>query len=321
MLIHSSRPLAASALGLALGAGCALLAAPAAAEDATAVRIEIRSPRPGETIQNKTDMAPLAGLAIAGERPTSFDVVVVLDVSGSTEYPSGIDVDGDGVLGETQRSPISSQPDTPNTDPEDSVLGAEISAARALLDGLDSARVNVGVVSFSGEVDPVTQRRLGRGDDALLEQALTPDYAAVRRSLEAVLLRGPNGGTNMQAGVKLALRELAGLPGAVSRPRPHAKKVILFLTDGKPSLPFGLANIEDKEDMLAAIDAAQLAKVAGVMMNVYGLGPSAIDYPVAATEMAKATGGLYTPVRRPGDIVALLSQIRSRTSRTWSPSI
>jgi hypothetical protein len=131
----------------------------------------------------------------------------------------------------------------------------------------------------------------------------------VRRALEAVLLRGPNGGTNMQAGVKLALRELAGLPGAASQPRPHAKKVILFLTDGKPSLPFGLANVEDKEDMLAAIDAAQLAKVAGAMMNVYGLGPSAIDYPVAATEMAKATGGLYTPVRRPGDIVALLSGV------------
>ena len=85
--------------------------------------------------------------------------------------------------------------------------------------------------------------------------------------------------------------------------------MILFLTDGKPSLPFGLANVEDKEDMLAAIDAAQLAKVAGVMLNVYGLGPEAIDYPVAATEMAKATGGLYTPVRRPGDIVSLLSGV------------
>jgi hypothetical protein len=248
-------------------------------------------------------------LAVAGERPTSFEVIVVLDVSGSTEYPSGIDVDGDGVLGETQRSPVSNLPDTANTDPDDSVLAAEISAAKALLDGLDPARVHVGVISFSGEVDPMSGRRLGRGDDALLEQALTPDYTAVRRSLDAVLLRGPNGGTNMEAGVKLALRELAALPGAVSRPRPQAKKIILFLTDGKPSLPFGLANVEDKEDMLAAIDAAQLAKVAGVMMNVYGLGPSAIDYPVAATEMAKATGGLYTPVRRPGDIVALLSGV------------
>jgi len=297
------RPLAALALGVALAAGGAR------AQDAAGVKIEIRSPRPGETIRNKTDMAPLAGLAIAGERPTSFELVVVIDVSGSTAYPSGLDVNGDGVLGETQRSPVSSQPDTPNTDPGDSILAAEVSAAKALLEGLDPARIHVGVVSFSGEVDPVTQRGLGRGDDALLEQALTPDYAAVSRALDAVLLRGPSGGTNMQAGVKLALRELVGLPGAVSRPRSQAKKVILFLTDGKPSLPFGLANVEDKEDMLAAIDAAELAKVAGVTMNVYGLGPSAIDYPVAATQMAKATGGLYTPVRRPGDIVALLSGV------------
>lgn len=294
-------------LGLALGAPLLTGAGAARAEDA--VQIQIKTPRPGETLKNKTDMAPLAGLAIAGERPTAFEIVIVLDVSGSTEYPSGMDIDSDGILGETQRSPVSSQPDTANTDPDDSVLAAEVSAARALLDGLDPARVHVGVVSFSGEVDPVTQRRTGRSDDALLEQALTPDYTSVRRALDAVLLRGPNGGTNMEAGVKLALRELAGLPGAVSVPRPQAKKVILFLTDGKPSLPFGLANVEDKEDMLAAIDAAQLAKVAGVMMNVYGLGPLAIDYPVAATEMAKATGGLYTPVRRPGDIVALLSGV------------
>ena len=55
----------------------------------------------------------------------------------------------------------------------------------------------------------------------------------------------------MEAGVKLALRELAGLDGAQSRPRPSAKKVILFLTDGKPSLPFGLSNKEDPEDIEA----------------------------------------------------------------------
>jgi hypothetical protein len=131
----------------------------------------------------------------------------------------------------------------------------------------------------------------------------------VRGALEAVGLRGASGGTNMQAGVKLALRELASLPGAQSHPRPSAKKVILFLTDGRPSLPIGLANVEDKDDDRAAIDAAALAKVAGVMLNVYGLGPEAIDYPVAATEMAKATNGLYTPVRRAGDIVSMLSGV------------
>src|SRR5262245_33810348 len=271
----------------ALLALAALAALPARAEDP--VRIEIRSPKPGETVKNKTDMAPMAGLAVAGERPTAFDVMLVLDVSGSTEYPSGIDVDGDGTIGQTERSITPGVADTVNSDPDDSILAAEVIACKTLLDQLDPTRVHVGVASFSGEVDNTTGRGTGAGRDALLELPLSGDYNAVRGALEAVRLRGPSGGTNMEAGVKLGLRELAALPGAQSKPRPNAKKVILFLTDGKPSLPFGLANVEDKEDMLAAIDAAQLAKVAGVMLNVYGLGPSAIDYPVAATEMAKAT--------------------------------
>jgi hypothetical protein len=298
-----------SSLARGFTAVLACLALEARAGDSQAVKIEIRSPRPGETLRNKTDMAPLAGLAIAGERPTSFDVMLVLDVSGSTEYPSGIDVDNDGVTGQTERSVMPGVADTPNTDPDDSILAAEVAASKALLESLDPQRIHVGVASFSGEIDPNTGRAANPANDAQLEQAITADYNAVRGALEAVRLRGPSGGTNMQAGVKLALRELAGLPGAVSVPRPNAKKVILFLTDGKPSLPFGLANVEDKEDMLAAIDAATLAKVAGVMLNVYGLGPSAIDYPVAATEMAKATSGTYTPVRTPGDIVALLSGV------------
>jgi Mg-chelatase subunit ChlD len=287
---------------------CAL-ALTTSARAADPVKIEIRSPKPGETVKNKTDMAPMSGLAIAGERPTAFDVMLVLDVSGSTEYPSGIDVDDDGKIGQTQRSITPGVGDLANDHPDDSILAAEVAASKALLDQLDPQRVHIGVASFSGEVDTNTGRGAGRGNDALLEVGLTSNYDAVRGALEALRLRGPTGGTNMEAGVKLGLRELAALPGAQSKPRPGAKKVILFLTDGKPSLPFGLANVEDKEDMLAAIDAAQLAKVAGVMLNVYGLGPSAIDYPVAATEMAKVTGGLYTPVRRPGDIVSLLAGV------------
>lgn len=303
-----SKPLTLTSLfARALAVALAFAAFGARADDA--VKIEIRSPKPGETLRNKTDMAPLAGLAIAGERPTAFDVMLVLDVSGSTEYPSGIDVDNDGNVGDTERSLTPGVADVPNTDPDDSILSAEVAASKALIDGLDPSRVHVGVVTFSGEIDPTTGRGVNADHDAMLELPLTADFGAVRGALEAVRLRGPSGGTNMQAGVKLALRELASLPGAQSRPRAQAKKVILFLTDGRPSLPFGLANVEDKDDTRAAIDAAALAKVAGVMLNVYGLGPSAIDYPVAATEMAKATNGLYTPVRRPGDIVALLSGV------------
>jgi Mg-chelatase subunit ChlD len=282
-----------------------------AQSDKTGVLIQLDSPEAGATVRGRTDMAPLAGLATAdGARPARFDVILVIDVSGSTEYPSGVDVDGDGEIGETQASLMAVLPDTKNTDPDDSVLAAEIQAANALLGGLDARRVRVGVVSFSGEVDPSTGRRRSEDqEDAILDQPLTADFAAVRRALAAVMLRGSSGGTNMHAGLALATRELAGLSGARSQSDSRAKQVILLLTDGKPSLPVGLANQEDPGDIEAVIGAASVAKMAGILINSYGLGPVAIDYPIAATEMARVTGGVYTPVRRPGDIVSLLSGV------------
>jgi hypothetical protein len=299
---------------LALGLGAMAAgpggATPGALPEEAAVRVQLDAPQPGSVVRSRTDMAQLAGVAIAGKRPVEFEVMLVVDVSGSTAYPSGLDLDRDGEIGETREPLMPGLPRTRNTDPDDSVLAAEVEAGLSLVNGLDAGRIRVGVITFSGQIDPKTlRRRLPNQVDALLEQPLTSDYALVRQSLDAVRLRGPSGGTNMEAGIKLALRELAGLPGASSAPRSHAKKVILFLTDGKPSLPFGLGTEQDPEDIEAVVAAAQLARTAGVMINVYGLGSEAIDYPIAATEMARVTHGLYTPVRRPGDIVALLSGV------------
>jgi Mg-chelatase subunit ChlD len=296
-----------------LAAALVLCLAPLPGSGATEdepVRITIDQPRQGEVVRGRFDMAPLSGLATAGKRATRFDVILVIDVSGSTEYPSGLDVNENGELGVARAATLADEPDTKNTDPGDSILAAQVQASRALLGGLEPGRVRVGLVSFSGEIDPATGRRRSRDQvDAMVEQPLTGDYQAVDRALEAVKLRGPHGGTNMEAGIKIALRELAGLSGARSKPRKHSKKVILLLTDGKPSLPFGLGSEEDQEDIEAVISAAHLAKAGGVMINVFGLGPSAIDYPIAASEAARVTGGLYTPVRRPGDIVALLTGV------------
>jgi hypothetical protein len=272
--------------------------------------VVVNSPETGAVIRNRTDMAPLSGFAQAGERPTDFDVMLVVDVSGSTAYPSGIDVGGDGEIGEQRSALMVGLPKTKNTDPDDSVLAAEIAASQTLLEGLEIQRVRVGVVSFSGEIDPATKRRRSPNQvDAILEQPLTQDYARVELALRAVLLRGPKGGTNMEAGLKLALRELASLTGAQSNPREGAKKVILMLTDGVPSLPFGHADKQDREDIEAVVAAARLARAAGVSINVFGLGRVASNYPIAATETARVTSGLYTPVRRPGDIVSMLTGV------------
>jgi hypothetical protein len=272
------------------------------------VRVAVHTPRPGSVVRGRFDVTELAGVAEAAARAVEFDVILVLDVSDSTKYPSGIDVDGDGDLGEQDRDLLGT--DIPNTDPDDSILSAEVMAGKSLLGTLEPSRVRVGVVSFSGEVDPSTGRRRSASQaDAWVEQPLTHDYEAVRAALERVLLRGPSGGTDMAAGLQLALTELAGLSGAQSQPREGARRVILMLTDGQPSLPFGLANATDREDIEAVIQKARLAKQGHIKINVYGLGFGAINDPIAAVEAANGSGGLYTAVRRPGDIVTVLSGV------------
>jgi len=307
--MHLRNPVPLFSLFLAIG-----IAAPSAA-DPEAVRVVIESPRPGERVENRVDQAPIRGTAVAkGEQPSEFDVMIVLDVSGSTENPSGADVDGDGEIGvdpALELLPPGAFPEgMKSTDPDDSILHAEAQAARALVKGLDPRRVRVGLVTFAGEVDPTTSlRRSLNQQDAWLEVPLTNDVGPVLAAVEGVLARGPHGATNFAAGTRLAVRELTGLPGARSQPRRNAKKVMLFLTDGSPSFPMGRGDTMDPGDIEAAINAANLAKTAGITINTYALGPMALGSPQALTEMSRVSLGTYTPVRNPGDIVALLQGV------------
>jgi hypothetical protein len=84
--------------------------------------------------------------------------------------------------------------------------------------------------------------------------------------------------------------------------------VILFPTDGT-TLPVGKGNREDPGDGEAALRAAQLARSAGISINTYALGPSALQYPRVVTEMARMTVGNFMPVQNPGDIVTLLQGV------------
>jgi hypothetical protein len=279
------------------------------------VQVVIETPTPGERIENRVDQAPVRGTAAAaGERPTQFDVMIAIDVSESTRQAAGTDVDGDGEVGVNPHlelmPPGLYADDVFSTDPDDTILAAEADAARALIRSLDPKRVRVGILTFGGIVDPATnQRRSLDQQDAWLEVPLTDDYTQLDRAIDMVVARGPRGATNYAAGVRLAITELSALPGGRSRPRPDAKKVILFLTDGVPTFPIGRADQSDPGDVEAAISAAKLAQVAGVTINTYALGPQALAYPKAVTEMARVSLGTYTPVQNPGDIVALLQGV------------
>lgn len=297
-------------LRYAAAAGLFVCAAAARAESPVQLRLE--SPMPGARVEGFVHQARISGSALADAAdPQAFDVMLVVDVSYSTRAASGGDVDGDGLVGV---DPVAEglggmfPADVRSTDPEDTILRAQVRAALALLEDLDARRVRVGVITFSGEVNPATGERLSETQqDAQLEIPLTGDYGAVRRALAGVIARGPHGATNFGAGIVLAVSELSGLRGARSQPREGAKRVVLFLTDGLPTFPIGKGTVVDAGDEEFALRAAELAHTAGISINTYALGPEALKYNRATTEIARLTGGVYTPVQSPDDVIALLA--------------
>jgi Mg-chelatase subunit ChlD len=294
--------------------GLALLLSLGAAQ-AGNVTVRVDSPASGSLVESELHMAELTGLASAlAEGASGYDVMIVLDVSKSTQLASGVDVDEDGEIGEDPHQGLFAPGEYPDdvysTDPDDTILHAEVKAANILLDGLDPSRVRVGLVTFSGAVDPLTGTQYSRTQfDATLQVPLTGNFGQIRSALRRVLAAGPNGATNFADGLRLATKELAGLSGATSEPRPGARPVILFLTDGVPSFPTGQATVSDPGDLEAAVAAARVAQAAGIRVNTYAVGPDALAKPKAATEVARVTLGTYTPVLEPGAIVAALQSV------------
>ena len=300
--------------------GFALLGFNASADDIAgnvdgAVRIAIDEPKRGDPVSNSVHQAAIRGSVFTeGKRRLAVDVMIAIDISASTRAASGADVDGDGEIGfdpqAEQVPPGRFPPDMRSTDPHDTILAAEIAAADALLRNLDPTHLRVGVLSFGGEINPATLRQVAYGQqDAWVEVPLTSNFHQVRRALQSILARGPRGGTNFAAGIRLAVTELAGLHGARSAPRPEAAKILMFLTDGVPSFPFGSSRESDPGDIEAALGAARVASKAGITINTYALGPGALDNPIAATEMSRVTLGTFTPVKNPGDVITYLQGV------------
>ena len=99
------------------------------------VQILIDSPAPGVRVESPVHQARIAGNATAeGDEPQSYDVMLAIDVSASTRSASGVDVDGDGVVGVNPNlellPPTAYSADTLSSDPQDSILHAEVAAAR-----------------------------------------------------------------------------------------------------------------------------------------------------------------------------------------------
>ena len=310
-----SRRFGFGVLALLLYRGSAFAATLASGSEVAEVVIEIASPIAGATIRNREQLVALRGSARSGaEDPLHFDVMIAIDVSRSTRFPSGIDVDRDGEIGFNPHRELIAPGTYPDpvvcSDPEDSILAAEVAAAHMLVDALSAQRSRIGILTFAGDVDLESGKQKSPDQrDANLRIPLTGEFASVHRVLDAISAEGSHGATNFAAAIHLAVVELAGLGGAGSVARPGARRLLQFLTDGVPSFPFGRGDVADPEDSEAAISAARLAGKAGLTINSFALGAQALASPYAATEMARLTGGAYTPVRSPGEILAFLSGV------------
>lgn len=288
--------------------GCIALAVAAGRADAGAdeLRLLIDAPQPEAQIADAEGRVFVSGRAVARAGPSGeLDVIVVVDTSKSTAAPAGTDVDGDGRLGTemgARHIPVLGRLlDLRSDDPGDSILAAEVSAARTLLEQLDAGHVRVGVVAFSGDGDPATR-------DAFTAVPLTERYEKVVHGLERLLAEGPHGRTNLSAGIAAAALELSGSLAALSEPRPEAKRVILFMTDGEPTLPVPR---DSAKNARLTIEAARAAAAQRIRIDSFAIGAEATSEKATAIlrEVSAAGEGRFTPVQHPADLVASFADL------------
>jgi hypothetical protein len=286
--------------GLAVATLIAGLATPAQAEAPflTVPRLAIETPRDGDFVAASESTVFVAGRAFYGDRAAElFDLAIVLDLSKSTDAPCGIDLDGDGHVGVAPQAIFS---DGSSDDFGDSVLAAEVAAAHALIDQLDPRTTRVALVAFSGDSDPKTP-------DARLLMPLGGDYTAAHRALDELLEDWPTGRTNVAAALNLATAELIGTASAQSAPRRDAVRVILLLTDGQPTLP---VPFEPEQNVERARVAGRLAVRAGIRIDTFAIGQEANEDVSMTAGLAALSGGRFTPVLDPGQLVAAFEQIQ-----------
>lgn len=289
------RPNPTRAAPALLAAATALLLAAAAlgagrdAADAERLWVDVSVPLRVEGPVPWLELRGVAGRADA----LHHDVVVAIDVSGSTAVASGADVDGDGHRGRRLASaddPLrSANPRRLCSDPDDTVLRAEIEGTRRLLAELASPGTRVGLLAFAGRA-----------------WTLAP-LGASRESLEAALSRlageaRPGGGTNLARALE------AGVAMLEATPRPDGvvpARSLVLLSDGNPSEPAPTARAE--EAALAA--AGELARTR-TRLRAFALGIDALAESDVLARIAGATDGTVRRLASAGEVVDALPRLR-----------
>ncbi len=225
------------------------------------------------------------------------DVVIAIDRSRSTLNPTGLDIDGDGTIGEFQRSEY--------TDRGDSMLAAELAAVQRLIDVARLGGMRFAIVSYSGRKDypledSVTQRVDRR--DARLESALTDDLGALEAAVARVGSRGSDGASSFAPAMRLAVRSLTGDDPAGAR-----RRRVLFLADTPTPVRFAPMERIARDDWRMEVEAER-AIAKGISFHSFGIGDAAQagSGGHALAQIAGATGGTYRAVPDPRNLYCQL---------------
>jgi von Willebrand factor type A domain len=223
------------------------------------------------------------------------DVAIAIDRSTSTREPTGLDLDGDGVVGAYEGSEY--------TDRGDSLLAAELAAVRRLVEAATLEGMRFAIVSYSGQddfplEDSVTQRVDRR--DARLEAELTDDRSALEAAVARVGDRGNDGSSSFAPAMRLALRSLSARDGS---DEPARRRRVLFLSDSQTPARYAPMERFAYDDARMEVEARRAIK-AGVAFHSFGIGAAAdsADIPHALAQIAGATGGTYRAVPDPRDL-------------------
>jgi len=268
-------------------------------DDARGGWLAIESPEPGAHVA--LPLVEVRGRATP-HGAAANDLVIAIDVSDSVVLPSGWDVDGDGPDGRTDPERAARHAHEPalaarmrEGDLDDSVLMAELAAARLLLDRLDLTRDRVALVAFSDRAELLAPLGSPR---ARLDAALD----GLARDLPRWLR-----GTDFGAAIALAQQALGDDPEALARGESGAvsgrRRAILFLSDGEPTLPPG-------RDMPRqhALWSASAAAASGIRIHAFALGDAARPGLDVFAELAARSGGRFERLAQAGDAIAALPQ-------------
>jgi hypothetical protein len=224
-------------------------------------------------------------------------VAIVIDASISTAAASGYDLNANGELGKQPRNKIFPT----STDPGDSLLAAQVAAAKQLVTHFASKDSEFSVVAYSG-VNPSDPSR--RATDYIVESRLSSDPAALHAALDRVLQYGSKGGKVFSAGMFAAVETLT----AASDSHEGSRKLAILMSDSAyPIVLLPGGNSRRADPRMQA--AAQQAIDSGVIFQTFGLANAAsTKQPHTLGRIAGATGGVFQPVPDVGELGCLLAR-------------